>query len=170
MRILVIRHAIAEDRDEFSKTGKPDGERPLTKEGIKKMEKVAKWLAKNEPTIDAIWTSPLTRAQQTAQLLAKAYRKIPLEQKKELEPEKSPDSLLKTLQSFLTQGDKEQTLALVGHEPHLSRFVAWLLTGQPRNFIKFKKAGVALIETENTLTRGSGELRWLVAPKLILMN
>ena len=42
MRLLVIRHAPAEDRDEFAKTGKDDSERPLTDDGKAQMRRAAR--------------------------------------------------------------------------------------------------------------------------------
>ena len=37
MELLIIRHAIAEDRDEFAESGKSDDERPLTDAGSRRM-------------------------------------------------------------------------------------------------------------------------------------
>ena len=52
MKLLVIRHAIAEDRDEFAYTGRPDAERPLTKQGRERMRRAAAGLAAEAPRID----------------------------------------------------------------------------------------------------------------------
>ena len=40
MQLLLIRHAIAEEQEDFAKTGKDDRLRPLTDEGRKKLEPI----------------------------------------------------------------------------------------------------------------------------------
>ena len=62
MQLLVIRHAIAVEREDFARTGKDDRLRPLTDEGRKKMKQGAKGLRQLAPRIDLLATSPLTRA------------------------------------------------------------------------------------------------------------
>ena len=42
MKLLLIRHAIAEEREDFARTGKDDRLRPLTDEGRKKMKQAAR--------------------------------------------------------------------------------------------------------------------------------
>ena len=61
MRLLLIRHAIAEEREDFARTGKDDGLRPLTDDGRKKMKQAARGLRGLVPDIDLLATSPLTR-------------------------------------------------------------------------------------------------------------
>src|SRR3712207_1068374 len=70
LRVLVVRHAIAEEREAFAKRsrGAPDGERPLTREGRRKFEAGAKGLHALVPKLDALATSPLTRAVETAEI------------------------------------------------------------------------------------------------------
>ena len=41
LTLLLIRHAIADDRATFARTGRPDRERPLTAEGRRKMRSAA---------------------------------------------------------------------------------------------------------------------------------
>jgi phosphohistidine phosphatase len=73
MKVLIIRHAIAEERDDFARTGKDDRLRPLTDEGRKKMKQAARGLKALVPEIDLLATSPLTRAAQTAAVLDSVY-------------------------------------------------------------------------------------------------
>src|SRR4029079_14353095 len=72
MRLLVIRHAIAEDRDEFANTGRPDGERPLTDAGRRRMRRNARGLRRLVGKFDVLATSPFTRAAETARIVADA--------------------------------------------------------------------------------------------------
>ena len=66
MKLLLVRHAIAEEREEFERTGEPDDQRPLTSEGRKKMKRAAAGLGELVNKVDILATSPLARAQQTA--------------------------------------------------------------------------------------------------------
>ena len=61
MKLLVIRHAIAMDAEEFADTGETDDRRPLTNYGAKRMRKNAKGLRTLIDRIDRFATSPLTR-------------------------------------------------------------------------------------------------------------
>ena len=78
MRLLIVRHAIAEDRETFARTGKKDALRPLTRYGRVQMRQAAKGLRRILPSIDLVGTSPLRRTVQTAEILAAAYDDPPL--------------------------------------------------------------------------------------------
>jgi phosphohistidine phosphatase len=67
--VLLVRHAIAEEQD-FSRWP-DDGDRPLTREGIRRFEPVARRLGVLVPEVDRLLTSPLRRARQTADILAR---------------------------------------------------------------------------------------------------
>ena len=73
MDLLVIRHAIAMDRDEFAETGQPDSERPLTDFGRRRMRKNARGLRAIVDTPEVIGTSPYPRAAETAEIVADAW-------------------------------------------------------------------------------------------------
>ena len=61
MELLVVRHAIAQDREEFAKTGLEDARRPLTDEGRRKFEKGARGLREVAGGIELLATSFLER-------------------------------------------------------------------------------------------------------------
>lgn len=172
VNLLVIRHAIAEERDDFAKSGQEDFFRPLTNEGRSKMQRIAKQLTKLQSEIDVIWSSPLTRAKQTTEILQAHYKNTDVLFKKELEPEKSPDKLTRELQDyanhFQQNGLKTLNIALIGHEPHLSRFISWVLLREPTSFIRIKKAGMVKIRTNVTLDKNNGEIIWALGPKQLL--
>ncbi|MDH3366486.1 MAG: histidine phosphatase family protein, partial [Gemmatimonadota bacterium] len=69
MQLLVVRHAIAEDRDIFAAAGREDDERPLTEEGTRRMAAGAVGLVRVVPRLDAVASSPLVRAVQTAEII-----------------------------------------------------------------------------------------------------
>src|SRR5919204_6466934 len=73
MRLLIIRHAIAVPR------GTPDmadDQRPLTPKGRKRFRRAARGLAAILKRPDALLSSPLPRARETADIAAKAWRKV----------------------------------------------------------------------------------------------
>src|SRR6476646_3074808 len=70
MILYLIRHGVAVDS---GTDGIPDAERPLTSEGIRRMRQNARGLKRLNVKIDAVWTSPLVRARQTAEILAGEY-------------------------------------------------------------------------------------------------
>ena len=94
MRIALIRHAIAEDRHEFSKTGNSDEHRPLTAKGQSKMKENAKGIFKVLPDLKHIYTSPLTRAQQTAEILQYMGEKVEIEECSLLKPFTNPSEII----------------------------------------------------------------------------
>jgi len=68
MKLYFLRHGLA-DWPEWDVAR--DHERPLTKEGLKKMKAEAKTIAALDLQLDAILSSPYTRAFQTADIVAK---------------------------------------------------------------------------------------------------
>lgn len=164
MKLLVIRHAVAEDRDAFAATGLPDSQRPLTDDGRKKMRGAARGLREVVSRIDVLATSPLVRAQQTAEIIIKAYGGgLQARTIHELSPERRPDELLGWLRSHQL-GD---TVAVVGHEPHLGFLVGWLLTGRNDSFVDFKKGGAVLLEFDDPPSGGNAVLAWALPPKIL---
>jgi len=69
--------------------------------------------------------------------------------------------------SFEDQG--RSRILLVGHQPDLGELASVLVWGSPTAGISFKKAGVARIVTANLPPAATGELRWLLTPKQLLM-
>lgn len=163
MKLLVIRHAIAEDRDAFAATGQPDGNRPLTDEGRKKMKAAVRGLARVVPRIDVLASSPLLRAAQTAEIVARGYGGLEMRTVDELSPERRPDELLGWLRTHQL-GD---TVAVVGHEPHLGFLVGWLLTGRNDSFVDFRKGGAVLLEFDDPPSGGNAVLAWALPPRLL---
>ena len=158
MDLLVVRHAIAEDRVVFGKTGKDDGERPLTDAGRKRFEKGARGLLRLVPEIELLATSTLVRATQTGELLADAAGGIRTVRLAELAPDEAPDALVPWLRAQRRSG----VVAIVGHEPHLSGLVELLLTGRRTGFVDLKKGGACLLALPKAAAPGGAELRWLL--------
>ncbi|MDF2428198.1 MAG: phosphohistidine phosphatase SixA [Nitrosopumilus sp.] len=68
MELYIIRHGKAE---EVSQNISSDAKRRLTKTGVRELEYVSKALKIFGIQVDYIFTSPLVRAQETAEIIAK---------------------------------------------------------------------------------------------------
>ena len=161
MQLLVIRHAIAEDRAEFARTGGDDDVRPVTKEGRRKMKRNAAGLATLVPKLDLLATSPLLRAVQTAEIVAKRVRVAELEVRTELVPEEIPSATLEWLRS---RKDAGKVVAIVGPQPHLGRLVGWLISGRDREPLELRKGGACLVDLPRAARPGQGVLLWALTP------
>ncbi len=161
MELLVVRHAIAEDRDAFAATGRNDDERPLTEEGARRMAAGAGGLLRVVPELDVIASSPLVRAVQTADILAKAYGHEDVERVPALAPGGDFDAVV----DWLERHDPATAVAVVGHEPDLSELVSYLLVHASAPIFSFKKGAACLLEFEGKIGPGEADLRWLLAPK-----
>lgn len=159
MRLLLIRHAVAEEREDFARTGKDDRLRPLTDEGRRKMKQGARGLRQLVPGIDLLATSPLTRAAQTGAILDSVYDGLKEVEVEQLAPEATPEDFLRWLRKR-----KEETVAVVGHEPSLSLILSWLLTGNERRIFAFRKGGACLLEFSDEPGAGTATLLWALTP------
>jgi phosphohistidine phosphatase len=157
MQLLVVRHGIAEDRETWAP--RDDGLRPLTEEGKKKMKEAAKGLRALLPRLDVLASSPLTRAQQTAAILAKAYD---LSEPVTVEALASgqPSALAPWLRTQATR----KTVAIVGHEPGLGSLVSWLAAGSERSFVELGKGGACLLDVGERVDAGEAMLVWTLRP------
>jgi phosphohistidine phosphatase len=157
MEIWILRHAKAEEGG----PGTSDEERELTAGGHETMRSVARAIARLEPKLDAILTSPLVRARQTAEPVARA---LSLEDKliesDALVPDADPKEILREI------GKRGLSRAMVvGHMPHLGRLLGYLLTGRPDTSIDIKKAALARIQFDGDAPKPPGTLTFLLTAK-----
>ena len=160
MKLLVIRHAIAEDREVWAKTGESDDERPLTDAGRKKMKRAARGLRRLVDSIDLLATSPLVRAVQTTEIVARKFKGVPTT----VTPVLSPEQQFDAFQEWLRSVDRAELVAIVGHEPHLSGLVSWLVTGRNGSVIELKKGAACLLELDRQRAAGTATLLWALTP------
>ncbi|HEX7121118.1 MAG TPA: phosphohistidine phosphatase SixA [Gemmatimonadaceae bacterium] len=160
MDLLVIRHAIALDREEFSGTGRPDSERPLTPEGREKMVKAAQGLREFAPRPELIGTSPFVRAMDTAKIVSDALGATPVEVVDALTPERRSADLL----PWLERHSRADCVIVVGHEPHLSTMITWFLSGREESVVELKKGGACLLNLGSRPAAGRATMRWLLTP------
>lgn len=158
MRLLIIRHAVAVPR------GAPDmedDERPLTAKGRKRFRAAARGLAAVLERPDALLSSPLPRARQTADIAAKAWGKVSVTETPAL-----AGGTFENLAVALAAYGPKDTVAVVGHEPDLSELLARLLGTPHADRLTFRKGGAALVNVPGPLQEG-GTLVWFVTPRLL---
>ncbi len=157
--LYVVRHAIAAERGE---AWPDDDKRPLTERGIARFKEGIPGLEALDVEIDEVFTSPLVRAKQTADLLAAGVKnKPPVKILDALAPGHSPSAVL----AQLAKAAKRRRIALVGHEPGLGELAAHLI-GAGRA-LPFKKGGICRIDVESLTSRRPGGLIWFVPPKAL---
>ena len=161
MILYIVRHAWAEERN--AEAWPDDSQRPLTESGCKRFSRLVKKLVKIGFSPNMIATSPLTRCQQTADLLAERIAGKPeVVALVALAPCSDLDAL--TQWSAESIADMEQ-IAWVGHAPDVGRLASQLIGGESN--IRFAKGAVAAIRFESVVQPGAGELQWLATAKLL---
>lgn len=163
MDVLLIRHAPAEDREQFARTGQPDELRPLTPRGIERMQLAARGLVTLALPIERLVTSPLVRAQQTAQIVAPALEIREFDAEAMLSPQVPTDSLI----DWLRKQPRVDGLALIGHEPDLGYLAETLLCGSANGCMPLKKGGATLLRFAEGVAARQGQLIWSLTPGIL---
>lgn len=141
MKILFLRHGVAEGH--FSTDQSTDFDRVLTDDGIKRLNKTFKLFKKHLPTIDVIFSSPLARAVQSAEIFWEHYQDADLELMSDLDILDDHQHLVEYI-SFLPA---DGVYAFVGHDPHITKVIASLLALHPEHdFMTIKKGGICILE------------------------
>ena len=157
--LYFIRHGLAEERGD---AWPDDSKRPLTDEGMSRIRKAARALARIGVTIEVVLTSPLVRARQTAEQLAAGLDPRPsMVNVDSLAPDGSYAAVIADLEKHA----RKTRIALVGHEPMIGELAARLIGS--RHAIEFKKGAVCCIDLETVPPAGPGALRWLLTPKIL---
>ena len=162
IRLYFVRHGIAVDHD--SKGPLPDGARALTGEGRERFRRAAKAFARLGEPLDALFTSPLVRAVQTAEILADALGRTEVAVLKQLEPGVPPAELFAEVAKLVKDG---QGVALVGHDPQLSAAVAAAAGLAPHDAVglDFRKGSIIRIDVKGLPKPLPSQPRWWMRPK-----
>lgn len=152
MNIYLIRHADAEK----SSLTKKDFDRKLTPEGILAIKAAAEGWKNLISSFDYIISSPLKRAVQTAEIIAKAFH-----YKEEIVTDKriaggNIEDLIEIANSL---NGKE--IAFIGHEPDFSKYVSSLISSSGA-FLSFKKGMIAKISFDTKVRLAKGNLEFLI--------
>jgi phosphohistidine phosphatase len=129
VRLLIVRHAKAAD-------GSPDELRPLTDGGRELARSVGKQLAADGVKPDAILTSPLLRARQTADEIGRGVG-VAVEEDERLAPGADEDDVRAAVEG------RGEVVVVVGHQPDCGRIAA-ALSGGPEP--KFPPGGVFAVD------------------------
>jgi phosphohistidine phosphatase len=161
MKLYLLRHGDAGERNAEGYT--TDAARTLTPKGIKRTRQLANALRQMEISFDAIYSSPLIRAQQTAEIIA---RSLQLEKQLRTTSQLAPDYAL-TDALLLIEGAvvKAKAILLVGHEPQFSQLISLLCTGGTHLGLVLKKGGLCRLELTAIKSGPCATLEWLLSPR-----
>ncbi len=157
MNLYILRHGIAADRGaEYP----DDNLRPLTDRGIRRMRREAKGINAIGVAPDVIISSPLVRAIQTAEIVRNGLDAPPqIAISEALVPEAHPSQII---QELVKSHSSLSSVMVVGHEPHMSSLVSYVMTGQVGWLIRLKKGALCNMDIS---ALGRGQLLWALAPR-----
>ena len=167
MELYLLRHGDA-GRSTAIAAGEDSGDLPLTIAGREDIALVASSVRMLDLKISAIVTSPLKRAVQTAKIIA---RVLAIEKRISIWNELLPEGGRSKLYNKLNQYTRESTVLMIGHEPYLSNIMYDMIFQKNRvnhlARINLKKAGLARIRVISLTPNTTGELRWLLTPRIL---
>ncbi len=156
IELYLLRHAHAGDPAKWRGS---DFDRPLSAKGRDQAERLGAHLAALGFQTDALLSSPLVRARETAELVGRAIREEARIDDRLAEPLSIP-----TIERILDDAGDPTTPVLVGHDPDFSELLA-LLTGA--SSMAMRKGAIARIDIARPIAPASGLLRWLLPPELV---
>ena len=161
LALYLVRHAYASHADP---TRWPDdAQRPLTDEGTARFREAARGLGRIVPIVDVVLSSGYARSWQTAELLHDAAGWPAPAECPELEPGRPPSAVIHVVRRYTVR-----SLAVVGHEPDLSKLASLLCTGREEALrIEVKKGAVVSLSFAEPVEPGRGCLRWIVPPRVL---
>ena len=159
IRVYLVRHGIAAD----ASPGQPDESRALTAKGRKRFRRAARAFAQRAEDPFDLFTSPLVRAVQTAEIFARAVKQDVVGVLEELRSGARVEDLFAVLERRIRDG---QGVALVGHDPQMSRLVVALARlGQAQAAqVQFRKGAIVRIDVDAFPPKKS-EPRWHLKPR-----
>jgi phosphohistidine phosphatase len=160
MDLLIVRHAIAYDRDRAR--WHDDAARPLSPAGIRRARKAAAGLKELTPRPVRFLSSPLVRARQTATILTEVAGWPEAEEIPELSPGEPALAVL-----TLLARERCKVVAVVGHQPGLGQLLAACLLGGGTLPIEMKKNAVACVAFAGKPRAGHAALKWLATPRML---
>ena len=158
MVIYFLRHASAGQPFD---SPKKDEKRSLDQEGIAQCGLIGRFLAAADVQVEAIVSSPLKRASQTAFLVG---NEMGFEGKIQMEAALRPAGTFAEFRAVLEKHRRQEAILVVGHNPNLSEFLGKMISVSGcEAAVDLKKGAIARIE----LRRNSGELLWCVTPRVL---
>jgi phosphohistidine phosphatase len=162
MKLHILRHG---DAVECGDPRYDEAERPLTAKGRQRTKLLAHALRQMEVSFDAVLSSPLTRARETAELVAGGlFLKFTPELTDHLGPTGSMEKLVAQVGALHPQ---PESVLLVGHEPYLSGLISLLCTGDIDLRLTMKKGGLCRLRVDELSCGKCATLEWLLPPRLL---
>lgn len=163
IRIYLVRHGIAVDHADRGDL--PDDDRPLTEKGRRRFRRAARAFARLGEQVDFIFTSPLIRAAQTAEILAGALRHYDVGVVEELR--QGGGAVGKLLAEVGRRVKDDQGVALVGHDPQMSELVAVVgnVEKSDQDRIDFRKGAIVRIDVGELPSARPSQPKWWMRPK-----
>jgi len=93
-------------------------------------------------------------------ILAAAYDGV----KPVVVPTLAPAQSAADVTRWLAGERRHENVAIVGHEPGLSRTVSWLLAGSERSFVEIKKGAALLLAFPDAVEAAGATLLWALTP------
>lgn len=152
MKLFLIRHAEAIDYE--TESVRSDDLRFITPKGRKTSSTVFKSLKDFFVDLDKVFTSPLTRSVQTAEVLASTLK---YKHDVEIANELLLNGTASKIMQLLKRNTVFNSIALVGHEPLMSLLVEGLSDKKELNF-HFRKSGVCFIDYD--AVKETGKFEW----------
>jgi len=166
MNLYILRHGIAVEHGAAGYEN--DDERPLTSKGERKVWMIADAMKTLKISFDVILSSPLVRARETAEIVARALK---AKKRLELTDTLAPQESAKGLIEYLNDQRAVDEILLVGHEPFLSRLISLLICGNSKASVRLKKGALCKLSTQNLHHGQCATLEWLLTPKqMVLMK
>jgi len=161
MRLYIVRHGEAE---KIGDAVTRDADRQLTARGEETVGIMGRALARIDRGIGTIITSPLARAIKTGALLKHELADKPLLRSSDnLSPGFRGKALLQEVLSL----SPAEGIVVVGHEPDLSRFVAYLVADTASVNINMSTVSIAAIELSGTSSDYEARLAWFLTPDTV---
>lgn len=158
MIVYFLRHASA---GHHLANPAQDEKRPLDDQGIGQCTEVGRALNAMDVHVDAVISSPLKRATQTASLVA---NEIDFDGKLQRTPALRPNAPMDAFRELLNKNAQLEAVVVVGHNPSLSQFLSLLISeGASESSVELKKGAIARVE----LSGGIGILKWLLTPRMV---
>lgn len=152
MYLYILRHGEAQE-------GEPDALRLLTEVGEQQARSVGRFLKNCGVNFDVVFSSPLIRARQTANLVVEIIQSPEVTITEYLVPGSDHRQLIDQLNNT-----KAKNVLLVGHEPHLSEFIGQMIGLANYTRLKMMKGSIAKLTVSIPIVRGKAELNLLVNP------
>ena len=158
MIVYFLRHASA---GHHVANPTQDEKRPLDPQGIEQCTQMGRALNAMDAHVDAVISSPLKRATQTASLVA---NEIGFDGKLQQTPALRPSAQMEAFRELLDRNAKLEAVMVVGHNPSLSQFLSLLISeGASESSVELKKCAVARVDVSG----GMGILKWVLTPKIL---